>query len=91
MTTKYVQEWERYNTDGLWQMTAYTIDDEYIKIGLDVTDYKCRALFELIKQKYPKLDNYKDFCRTYREGMQEYKAYCKREEIRYRRFWRKRA
>ena len=35
------------------------------------------------------LDNYKDFCRAYREGMQEYKAYCKREEIRYRRFWRK--
>lgn len=91
MKTKYVKEWVRMYTNGLWQFVAKTFDGDYIETKLDITDYKCKKCFERIKEKNPKLDNYKDFCREYREGLRDYTDYLERNERSYRRYWGKRA
>ena len=39
------------------------------------------------KKKQKKLDNYKDFCRAYREGKKEYDEYAERDERIYKKFW----
>lgn len=84
-----IMEWHRGLHDGIYQFYAYGEDDNRagIETKLDVTDGKCRELWNRIKEEFPGAANYKGFCETYREAKEESDEYYAREERRYNSFW----
>ena len=80
-------EWIRLQYDGMYQIIGSTDDDDTIETGLDVTDGKCRELWIRIKEKFPRVNGYRDFCKAYREGKREWEEYCERDARRYRKYW----
>ena len=87
MKTNFVKEWDRLHCDGIYQLVAETYDGDFIETGRDVTEMKCKELYDAITEENPNLDNYKDFCRAYRDGKKEFDDYAERDERRYKKFW----
>jgi hypothetical protein len=85
---KQTMEWDRLFYDGVPQLIG---DDGNVIIesGWDVTDGKPHELWVRIKKEFPNATGYRDFCRAYREGEEDFKSYCEREQRRYDYFWGK--
>ena len=86
MATKYC-EWDRLRCDGIYQFVFEDDKENEVYTKLDVTDGKCREVWDLIVSRFPGVYGYKAFCECYREAKEEWDAYCDRDERRYRRFW----
>ena len=81
-------EWFRTKKDGIYQFVGCgETEEETIESKYDVTDGKCRELWNLIKEKHPNITGYKSFCAAYRDGKKESDAYFNREIKRYNNYW----
>jgi hypothetical protein len=54
-----------------------------------IEQYTCKELFEKANEKYPNVNNYRQFCSQYKLQMIEYNNYMDRDEKRYNKFWKK--
>ena len=84
--TRYC-EWDRMFYDGIYQFIFEDDNKNVIETCVDVSSGKCKEGWDYIVHKDPEVYGYKAFCKCYRKAKEEWDAYCKRDERRYRRFW----
>lgn len=83
-------EWLRIQRNGIYQLVGFgEAETATVESKLDVTDGKCRELWQIIKAEHPTVSGYMSFCDAYRDGKKEYEAYKHRDEKRYNRHWKK--
>lgn len=85
---KTTMTWIRIRYDGIYQFIAENENENtVIESKIDVTDGKCRELWEEIKKSHPNANGYKSFCEAYREAKKEFDEYAERDQRRYDNFW----
>ena len=82
-------EWDRMLYDGIYQFIFEDDKGNVIETKRDVADGKCKEIWDLIVSEFPNVYGYKAFCECYREAKEEWNAYYKRDERRYKHFWAK--
>ena len=87
MAKKRYCKWSRQFYEGIYEFIFEDDDDNLVETCIDVSDGKCREVWNYIVSHHPEVYGYKDFCKCYREAKEEWDAYCDRYERRYKRFW----
>lgn len=70
-----IREWtyDYYDSTGLVEFVAWPVDNdsddaEVIHTGRQWMEAGCKELWSWIKEEYPHVDNYSDFCYAYRRA-----------------------